>query len=52
MDTQPSARFYVIDLADQLGIRYQATPEGALADIATGLAGDDVVTLTLLSKFR
>lgn len=52
MDTQPSARFYVIDLADQLGIRYQATPEATLADIATRLAGDDVVTLTLLSKFK
>ncbi|MDM8181349.1 hypothetical protein [Marinobacter salarius] len=43
MNTQPSIRSYVIDLADQLGIRYQATPEDALADIATRLAGDEVV---------
>ncbi|ABM17310.1 hypothetical protein [Marinobacter nauticus] len=43
MDTQPNIRSYVIDLADQLGIRYQATPEDALADIATRLAGDEVV---------
>lgn len=44
MDTQPNIRSYVIDLADQLGIRYQATPEDALADIATRLVGDEVVT--------
>lgn len=43
MDTQHSTRSYVIDLADQFGIRYQATPEDALADIATRLAGDEVV---------
>lgn len=44
MNSQPSIRSYVIDLADQFGIRYQATSEDALADIATWLAGDEVVT--------
>jgi len=44
MTTQPNIRYYVTDLADQLGIRYQATPEDALAVIATRLAGDEVVT--------
>ncbi|WP_339804643.1 hypothetical protein [uncultured Marinobacter sp.] len=44
MDTQPSTKSYITDLAEQFGIRYQATPEDALADIATRLAGDEVVT--------
>ncbi|RBP30722.1 hypothetical protein DET50_107137 [Marinobacter pelagius] len=44
MNTQPSIRSYITDLADQLGIRYQATPEDALAVIAARLAGDGVVT--------
>ena len=44
MNTQPSIRSYVTDLADQLGIRYQATPADTLAAIATRLADDEVVT--------
>ncbi|MCK7553254.1 hypothetical protein [Marinobacter goseongensis] len=44
MNTQSSIRSYITDLADQLGIRYQATPEDALAVIAARLAGDEVVT--------
>jgi len=44
MNTQSSIRSYITDLADQLGIRYQATPEDALAVIAARLAGDGVVT--------
>jgi len=44
MNTQSSIRSYITDLADQLGIRYQATPEDALAVIAARLAGDNVVT--------
>ena len=44
MNTQSSIRSYITALADQLGIRYQATPEDALAVIAARLAGDGVVT--------
>ena len=44
MSSQPSIRSHVINLADQLGIRYQTASEDALADIATWLAGDEVVT--------
>ncbi len=35
---------YVIALAEQNGIHYLPTPEDELAEVATRLAGDDVVT--------
>ena len=44
MNTQPSIRSYVIELADQLDIRYQATPADELAVVAAQLAGDEVMT--------
>jgi len=34
----------VLALAEQYGIRYQPTPADELADIATQLAGDEVMT--------
>ncbi|MFB2765068.1 hypothetical protein [Marinobacter shengliensis] len=44
MNTPTCIRSYVIDLAAQHGIHYQATPADELAIVATRLAGDDVVT--------
>lgn len=44
MLSQSTTRHYVIALADQQGIRYQTTPADELADIATQLAGDEVLT--------
>jgi hypothetical protein len=44
MTAQSSIREYVIALAAELGIRYHPTPEDALAEIATRLAGDEVAT--------
>jgi len=43
-DAQCSTREYVVALAAELGIRYHPTPDDTLAEIATRLAGDDVVT--------
>ncbi|AKO51361.1 hypothetical protein ABA45_02095 [Marinobacter psychrophilus] len=44
MSDHLSIREYVIELATELGIRYHPTPDDTLAEIATRLAGDDVVT--------
>lgn len=44
MNAQFSTREYVIALASELGIQYHPTPDDMLAEIATRLAGDEVVT--------
>lgn len=44
MNAQPTTREYVVALADQFNVSYHPTPEDALAEIATRLAGDEVVT--------
>jgi len=44
MSDHLSIREYVIELATEFSVRYHPTPEDAMADMATWLAGDDVVT--------
>ncbi|UQG56572.1 MULTISPECIES: hypothetical protein [unclassified Marinobacter] len=44
MSDHLSIREYVIELATEFSIRYHPTPDDTLAEIATRLAGDEVVT--------
>ncbi|MBQ0746058.1 MAG: hypothetical protein KBT73_05840 [Marinobacter sp.] len=42
MNSQQSIWTYITDLANQLGIRYEKTPEDELADVITRLSDDEV----------
>jgi hypothetical protein len=44
MSESESTKAYVLALAQQVGVRYERTPEDELADIITRLSDDEVVT--------